>query len=578
MKKTVIIGKYEFEIDNPNSVIDEKFECLQNNGRVEIRFLFNFGKDVSPKKIIISHQTQRYGCAYVWSSSSGLKRNLLPDWIGAKIQSRSVVGTPILSFAGFNDENIITLSLSDAETPSTISGGYSEQTGGINFKIELFSGVVGVMNSYGVSLIIDERPLPFYECVKQASADFERKLPVRGIVNSAKQPVYSTWYSNHQDLKREELLADCKKAKSLGMDTVIIDDGWQTDDKSYGYGFCGDYYPSAKKVGEMSSLVGELHSIGMKVMLWYSVAFLGEFSEAFPKFKDKTLRYNEKLHCYVLDPRFKEVREFIADFLCRSAKEWGIDGLKLDFIDSFVLPENLTEREGIDCNTLEEGISKLLDNIKAVFEGISPDFMVEFRQSYIGPCMRKLASMFRVNDCPGDMVANRVGIADLKFTSGGIPVHSDPIMFPIDAEKEYIGTLFANSMFGVIQFSVSPVKLNTEQLETVKFWLEFLRENKSTLIDGEFRVCGGVNAYTECSASGNQNVIIAYFVQNHVVKIDSAQTTVVNASGVKGGFISAERERAYKIVDCSGNVIKSGHLNGLKYFDIPVGGMIKING
>lgn len=434
------------------------------------------------------------------------------------------------------------------------------------------------MNSYGVSLIIDERPLPFYECVKQASADFERKLPVRGIVNSAKQPVYSTWYSNHQDLKREELLADCKKAKSLGMDTVIIDDGWQTDDKSYGYGFCGDYYPSAKKVGEMSSLVGELHSIGMKVMLWYSVAFLGEFSEAFPKFKDKTLRYNEKLHCYVLDPRFKEVREFIADFLCRSAKEWGIDGLKLDFIDSFVLPENLTEREGIDCKTLEEGISKLLDNIKAVFEGISPDFMVEFRQSYIGPCMRKLASMFRVNDCPGDMVANRVGIADLKFTSGGIPVHSDPIMFPVNAEKEYIATLFANSMFGVIQFSVSPVKLNTEQLETVKFWLEFLRENKSTLIDGEFRVCGGVNAYTECSASGNQNVIIAYYVQNHVVRIDSAQTTVVNASGVKGGFISVERERDYKIVDCSGSVIKSGHLNGLKYFDIPVGGMIKING
>lgn len=112
MKKTLIIGKYEFEIDNPNSVIDEKFECLQNNGRVEIRFLFNFGNNVSPKQITIYCKTNKCGCAYVWSSSSGLKRNLLPDWIGAKIQSRSVVGTPILSFADCSDKNIITISLS----------------------------------------------------------------------------------------------------------------------------------------------------------------------------------------------------------------------------------------------------------------------------------------------------------------------------------------------------------------------------------------------------------------------------------------------------------------------------------
>lgn len=576
MKKIVNIGKYEFEIENPNSVIEEKFECTQNNGRVEIKFSFNFSANVSPNKITVLHKTLRRGCAYVWSSSSGLKRNFLPDWIGAKIHSRSVVGTPILSFVGCDDENIITLSLSDAETPSTVSGGYSEQTGGINFKLELLDGAVGVMSSYSVSLTIDERPLPFYECVKQASADFEDKLPVRVISESAKLPVYSTWYANHQDLNREQLLQDCVLAKSLGMDTVIIDDGWQTDDKTYGYGFCGDYYPSKTKMGEMRSLVERMHANGMKVMLWYSVAFLGEYSEAFPKYKDKTLSYDEKLHCYVLDPRFKEVREYIADFLCRSAEDWSIDGLKLDFIDSFVLPDNLIKREGIDCKTLEEGISKLLKTIKSQFDKIKSDFLIEFRQSYIGPCMRTLASIFRVNDCPGDMVANRVGIADLKLTSGGIPVHSDPIMFPVNAEKEYIATLFANSMFGVVQFSVSPVKLNEEQLKTIKFWLDFLRDNRSILIDGEFAVCGGVNAYTECSARADGNTIVAYYTRNHVVTINSTQTTVVNASGVNGGYLDTSDEREYCVFNCTGDLIKRGSFCGLKYIPIPIGGMVKI--
>ena len=37
------------------------------------------------------------------------------------------------------------------------------------------------------------------------------------------------------ELDEAELLRELKLAKTLGMETVIIDDGWQTDDNSRGY-------------------------------------------------------------------------------------------------------------------------------------------------------------------------------------------------------------------------------------------------------------------------------------------------------------------------------------------------------
>ena len=39
---------------------------------------------------------------------------------------------------------------------------------------------------------------------------------------------------------------------------------------------------------------------------------------------------------FSLDPRYKKVREYLSNLYESAVKEWDLDGLKLDFIDSFV--------------------------------------------------------------------------------------------------------------------------------------------------------------------------------------------------------------------------------------------------
>jgi alpha-galactosidase len=441
-------------------------------------------------------------------------------------------------------------------------------------RIELFSGVVSLMDEYEVGINIDLRNILFYEAIMDMSAKFEKSVELRNVPNDAKIPLFSTWYSDHQKLSREKILADCKASKELGLDLIIIDDGWQTDDTSYGYGFCGDYYPSWKKVQDMKQLCQDIHALDMKVMLWYSVAFIGEFSESYNKYKDMTLYYVPAGHYYVLDPRFKEVREFISDFLCRSVKDWDIDGLKLDFIDSFKLPEDKIVREGIDCNSLEESIKLLLLEIKNRLFVIKSNFLIEFRQRYIGPAMKSLGCMYRVGDCPGDFIANRMGIADLRFTSGKFAVHGDPIFFPVYASKEYVACALANSIFGVIQFSVTPDSLNPEQLKVVKNYINFAKKYSDVLLNGQFSIIGGSNAYSECRSTLDGLTIIGYYETKHIVEVDE-NMIIINGSGVEGIYVKTPNKMLkYTIIDCFGEVSKQGYVEDVAYIDLEAGSML----
>lgn len=565
----------EFLLEDYGQDVNVKSSFIENNDILKLNLVFDFIQPTTPKNMLLSFCIDRANCLYTWNSNQGMKRNLLPEWKGSKIESRSVIGTPILSFVGFGDDNIATISLSDYETPHTLSGGFSEEHGGIKVRVDLFSGTIGLIDKYSVDIVIDLRSVKFYESVKDASNSYNETIELRNIPEAAKSPLFSTWYSDHQRLSKEKIINDCKKAKELGLDLIIIDDGWQTDDTSYGYGFCGDYNPSYKKVGNMEELVSEIHKLDMKVMLWYSVSFLGEYSANFEKYKDMTLLYVPKGHYYVLDPRFKKVRELISDFLCRSVQKWGIDGLKLDFIDAFRLPEDKVVREGIDCKTLEEGIRLLLTEIKTNLLKINPDFLIEFRQRYIGPAMKMLGTMFRVGDCPGDFIANRIGIADLRFTSGKYAVHGDPIYFPTYASSEYVACALANSIFGVIQFSVTPDNLSDEQYKVVKNYISFAKQYKEVLLDGYFEIVGGSNSCSECRSSLNGLTIVGYYENKHIVDVKS-NMIIINGSGTKGVYVhnNSEEILKYTIKDCYGNIYEEGSIDGLKYIDAKPGSMI----
>ena len=72
-----------------------------------------------------------------------------------------------------------------------------------------------------------------------------------------------------------------ESAAPLGFSSVIVDDGWQMEDSARSYAYCGDWEPAPEKIPDMKKHVENVHKLGMKYFLWYSVPYVGKYSRAY---------------------------------------------------------------------------------------------------------------------------------------------------------------------------------------------------------------------------------------------------------------------------------------------------------
>ena len=115
----------------------------------------------------------------------------------------------------------------------------------------------------------------------------------------------------------------------------------------------------------------------------------------------------------------------------KAVRKWDIDGLKLDFIGRFALLDGVVDPAvaedfaGRDIKSIPLAVDAMLSDVVRRLKAVKPDILVEFRQSYVGPGIRRFGNMLRATDCPLSMVENRTRIARLRLTSGMTAVHSD---------------------------------------------------------------------------------------------------------------------------------------------------------
>ncbi|MBQ5824133.1 MAG: alpha-galactosidase, partial [Clostridia bacterium] len=246
--------------------------------------------------------------------------------------------------------------------------------------------------------------------------------------------------------------------------------------------------------------------------------------------------------------------------------------------DSFVLKgKSLEHDEKRDYQSLEDAIHALMAEIKADLTAINSDILIEFRQSYVGPSIRKYGNMLRVGDCPGDIMANRSQIINLRFTSGKTAVHSDMIMWNEDDSAENAALQFANVIFSVPQISMLIKKLPQEHIEMLKFYISLWKEYRNVLLDGKITAKNPENDYSQASSSlGNAAVTAVY--TNNVVDIQSDTDLIVNASSFDTVIIKNAAEKNFTVKNCKGETTDSGTVNAsIAEISIPKAGVLFIN-
>ncbi len=552
----------KFTTKSENSIKEEKIELIKGTEVSTYLLKITFENEIEPKPFSLVWEEEQIDMLGFWSPRAYFANNITPEWNMRTEKSKTASGAPIIAIYNKADENKITVALSDPKNPSALRAGVVEETGRIKFEVVLFDMPTSKMKEYEVVIRIDKRKIPLTKSVEAVAKWWEEIGYKRAYVpKSTKMPLYSTWYGFHQHTIPDEIIKECKIAKEYGMDTVIVDDGWQTDDNSRGYAFCGDWRVSKGKIPDMKDFVDRIHALGMKFMIWFSVPYVGFESENYERFKGMYLSTRKHMNAMVLDPRFKEVREFLIDTYEKYVREYGWDGLKLDFIDSFTLSEESSkDYDKMDTISVEEGVERLLCEAHQRLTKINPEFMIEYRQSYVGPVVSQYCNMFRVLDCPSDAILNRAYSLGLRLTSGNTAVHSDMLMWNKNDTPEGVMYQLLGIMFAVPQISVRFDNITSEHKKLLKAFLSFWREHSEILLDGELELKGIDASFTMAkSTKDGHSVAVLYQNEAYVVE-NEVETNLFNSSGKDNVYIELLEDKVYEIFDIYGEKCESGIL------------------
>ena len=568
---------------NPNPVASRLYSIAEDENPSIYRFELFHDKEFTPKPIVLEWKFPAVGVVGVWKPTADFSKRIEADWELENHESRISIDAPVLALFRADDENALCFSCSNAINRIEMGAKYREEDNMFYCQVILFTECKYPIKDFSVEIRMDSRKIPFHEALRQTSSwweTFENLKPV-DVPSIAKQPLYSTWYQFHQNLEEGPLLEECKLAKKLGFESIIIDDGWQTKDNNRGYDHTGDWRPDRFK--DFGGLVKKIKDIGLKVGVWYSVPFCGTKSQAYKKYRGKFLTEKHRW-APVFDPRYPEVREYLVDTYVNAVSSWNLDGLKLDFIDDFKsYPETSFELDGKDTLSINGAVDLLLTQLRQELEKINPDIFIEFRQKYTGPAMRKYGNMLRAFDCPGDYTMNRVRIADIRMLAGNTAVHADMVKWNFDEPVAAAALHYINTLFGVPQISVMLTHAPADQLRMIEFYTKYWRENSEILLSRDYSPKLPLENYPiQCATKGNKTIVGLHsdqliFLDKPTVAIDvlnakSSGKVLVDAPGGLGIF-------EYEIYNCQGvllekNIIHIGE--GCKLFYVPKSGLLQL--
>jgi len=533
-------------------------------GRLIVSVRLTADAPATPPRFSIHTEIPCVDMHATWTVEQEGNRQLKPVWLG-KVEAMATSRAPVICVHNAADRNRITFACGDTVEPIELVAGVREEDAALPCTVRFFTKPHAPIRSYEAEVMIDRRDVPYWRAIAEVAdwwAEDDRNRPCR-VPEAARLPVYSTWYSYHQVFTDRELEDECRLAKRIGCESVIVDDGWQTADVQRGYAYTGDWEPEPGKVPDMAAHVKRVHDLGMKYLLWYSVPFVGVHSDAYRRFEDKLLVYHERYQAGILDPRFPECREYLIQAYETAVRDWGLDGLKLDFVNDFTPTQEAAARtgEGRDIASVPAATVRLLTDISDRLTQIDPEIMIEFRQVYVGPTMRRYGNMFRAGDCPKDAITNRVRTLDIRLLCGDTAAHADMMMWHRDEPVEVAAQQLLHTIFAVPQVSMRLAELPEPHLRMLKYQLAWWRARRHVLLDGALEPLSQEQGYPLVRAhAGDEQIVAAYADRVVTLSPDAPpprRLTLVNATPRDRLVLDLDRrlgDAAAVTRDCAGGV------------------------
>lgn len=163
-----------------------------------------------------------------------------------------------------------------------------------------------------------------------------RKRLCRGKFRDVERNILiNNWEATYFDFDEEKLLTIAKKASQVGIDTLVLDDGWfgkRINDKAG----LGDWVENFDRLPNgLKGLAEKINALGMHFGLWFEPEMVNPDSDLYRKHPDWVLNVNGRDNSLVrsqlvLDLTRKEVCDYIIDSVSNILNKANIEYVKWD--------------------------------------------------------------------------------------------------------------------------------------------------------------------------------------------------------------------------------------------------------
>ena len=323
---------------------------------------------------------------------------------------------------------------------------------------------------------------------------YGRRL-ARGSWRDRPRPILiNNWEATYFNFNEEKILTIAKKAKELGIELFVLDDGWfgQRDND---LSSLGDWYPNLEKLPEgITGLARKIEAMGMKFGLWFEPEMTNFDSDLYRAHPDWILstpgRSVSHGRCqYVLDFSRDAVVDHIYGQMHKILSEAPVSYVKWDM--NRCMSEVYSH--GLDASLQGTVMHRYILGVYRLYERLTGDFPeILFESCASGGARFDPGMLYYAPQCWTSDDTDAVERQKIQYgTSYVYPISSMGAHVSAVPNHQVMRSTPLNTRanvayFGTFGYELDITKLPEDQLREMSKQIDFMKKNRSLLQFGTF--------------------------------------------------------------------------------------------
>ncbi|MGD1822140.1 MAG: alpha-galactosidase [Pleomorphochaeta sp.] len=385
----------------------------------------------------------------------------------------------------------------------------------------------------------------------------------------------NNWEGTYFDFDEEKLINLATKAKEVGVELFVLDDGWfgKRDDDTTSL---GDWYTNLKKLPNgIENLAKSIKDLGLKFGLWFEPEMVNIESELYKTHPTWIINTPNRFSCYgrnqfVLDYSNPEIVDYIYEKMAAIISKTNLDYIKWDMNRNITEPYSAIlspKKQGEFFHRYILGVYKLYEKLTTTFPNVL------FESCASGGGRFDLGMMYYAPQawCSDDTDATE----RLKIQYG------TSLVYPINSMGSHVSAIPNHQVgrntslkfrgdvayFGTFGYELDITKSNEKEINEMKNQIKFYKKYRELIQYGDFIRLESPFKNSTCSwmviSKDKKTAILAYY------KILATPNPPLNKIKLKG----LDDDIAYEI---NGTVYYGDELMNIGFnLEIPFNGTMR---